>query len=96
MAHFRYLSFLTDYGLEDGFVAACHGVRGGRAMIATLRWRLIAVPGRLIRHARHLILRLPPGHGKIVTEAGVSCLAIRGIGSDHHPVDITERHSSIN
>ena len=31
-------------------------------MIATLRWRLIAVPGRLIRHARHLILRLPPGH----------------------------------
>ena len=31
-------------------------------MIATLRWRLIAVPGRLIRHARHLVLRLPPGH----------------------------------
>src|SRR4029077_18308831 len=23
---FRYLRFLTDYGLEDGFVAACHGV----------------------------------------------------------------------
>ena len=38
-----------------------HGVRGGKAMIAALRWRLIAVPGRLIRHARHLILRLPPG-----------------------------------
>ena len=41
---------------------AGHGVRGGKAMIATLRWRLIAVPGRLIRHARHLTLRLPPGH----------------------------------
>ena len=40
-----------------------HGVRGGKAMIATLRRRLIAVPGRLTRHARHLILRLPPGHG---------------------------------
>jgi hypothetical protein len=39
-----------------------HGVRGGKAMIATLRWRLIGVPGRLIRHARHLTLRLPPGH----------------------------------
>lgn len=26
MNRFRYLSFLTDYGLEDGFVAACHGV----------------------------------------------------------------------
>jgi hypothetical protein len=40
-----------------------HGVRGGKAMIATLRWRLIAIPGRVIRHARYLILRLPPGHG---------------------------------
>ena len=43
-------------------ILAGHGVRGGKAMIATLRWRLIAVPGRLIRHARHLPLRLPPGH----------------------------------
>jgi hypothetical protein len=40
-----------------------HGVRGGKAMIATLRWRLIAIPGRLVRHARHLVLRLPPGYG---------------------------------
>jgi len=23
---YNYMSFLTDYGLEDGFVAACHGV----------------------------------------------------------------------
>jgi hypothetical protein len=38
-------------------------VRGGKAMIATLRWRLIAVPGRLTRRARHLVLRLPPGQG---------------------------------
>ena len=43
-------------------ILAGHGVRGGKAMIATLRWRLIAIPGRLTRHARHLILRLPPGH----------------------------------
>jgi hypothetical protein len=43
-------------------ILAGHGVRGGKAMIATLRWRLIAVPGRLTRHSRHLILRLPPGH----------------------------------
>ncbi|MGH3408197.1 MAG: transposase, partial [Streptosporangiaceae bacterium] len=40
-----------------------HGVRGGKAMIATLRRRLIAIPGRLIRHGRQLILRLPPGAG---------------------------------
>jgi Transposase DDE domain group 1 len=43
-------------------ILAGHGVRGGKAMIATLRWRLIAIPGRLTRHARHLVLRLPPGH----------------------------------
>ncbi len=36
-------------------ILAGHGVRGGKAMIATLRWRVI-------RHARHLVLRLPPGH----------------------------------
>jgi hypothetical protein len=27
-----------------------------------LRWRLIAVPGRLIRRVRHLALRLAPSH----------------------------------
>ena len=44
-------------------ILAGHGVRGGKAMIATLRWRLIAAPARLVRHAGQLILRLPPGHG---------------------------------
>ena len=43
-------------------IAAGHGVRGGKAMIATLRWRLICVSGRLTRLAGQLILRLPPGH----------------------------------
>src|SRR4051812_9436347 len=38
-----------------------HGVRGGQAMIAPLRRRLLAVPARLVRHARGLTLRLPPG-----------------------------------
>lgn len=32
----------------------------GRMRIATLRHRLLAGPGRLISHARGLILRLPP------------------------------------
>jgi hypothetical protein len=44
-----------------------HGVRGGQAMIATLRHRLIRVPARLIRHARGLELRLPPDH-ELLTE----------------------------
>lgn len=49
-------------------ILAGHGVRGGKAMIATLRWRLIAVPGRLTRHARHLTLRLPPGGHSLLSE----------------------------
>ncbi len=44
-------------------ILAGHGTRGGKAMIATLRRRLIAIPARLVRHAGTLILRLPPGHG---------------------------------
>jgi Transposase DDE domain group 1 len=39
-----------------------HGVRGGQAMIATLRHRLIRVPARLIHHAGTPTLRQPPGH----------------------------------
>jgi hypothetical protein len=31
-------------------------------MIATLRRRVIAIPARLIRHARSLTLRPAPGH----------------------------------
>ncbi|MGH3438311.1 MAG: transposase [Sciscionella sp.] len=49
---------LTDAGVLVG-----HGVCGGKAMIATLRWRLIAIPARLVRHAGQLILRPPPGYG---------------------------------
>ena len=56
-----WLHQLTGTALGEDIVHG-HGVRGGKAMIATLRWRLIAVPGRLTRHARHLTLRLPPGH----------------------------------
>jgi hypothetical protein len=39
-----------------------HGIRGGQAMIATLRHRLIRIPARLVCHAGTLDLRLPPGH----------------------------------
>lgn len=38
------------------------GTREGKAMISTLRHRLISVPARLVSHAGQLILRPPPGH----------------------------------
>ena len=46
MAPFHCLTFLTDYGLEDGFVAACHGVA------------LQIAPNTLITDITHLV---PPG-----------------------------------
>ena len=47
--------------INAGELVEGHGVRGGKAMIATLRRVLIAVPARLVRHGGQLIMRLPPG-----------------------------------
>ena len=41
-----------------------------RQTIKTLRRRILAVPGRLVRHARRLVLRLPrrwPWTGQLIT-----------------------------
>ncbi|MGH3787567.1 MAG: hypothetical protein ACRDRG_13685 [Pseudonocardiaceae bacterium] len=54
-----WLHQLTATPRPDGRLAG-HGVRGGQAMIATLRHRLIRTPARLVRHAGALDLRLPP------------------------------------
>ncbi len=62
-----WLHQLTGVPAPDGTLAG-HGVRDGKAMIETLRWRLINIPGRLIRHARQIILRLPPGHDGLLAE----------------------------
>ncbi|MGH3445326.1 MAG: IS1380 family transposase [Nocardioidaceae bacterium] len=56
-----WLHELTGNLAADGAVTG-HGVRDGKAMIATLRHRLICIPARLVRHARGWILRPPPGH----------------------------------
>jgi hypothetical protein len=47
--------------ISSGQLVAGHGVRGGKAMIATLRRVLIAVPARLVSHGGQLIMRLAPG-----------------------------------
>ena len=47
--------------ISGGKLIEGHGVRGGKAMIATLRRVLIAVPARLVSHGGQLIMRLAPG-----------------------------------
>ena len=47
--------------IDGGELVEGHGTRGGKAMIATLRRALIAVPARLVRHGGQLIMRLASG-----------------------------------
>ena len=75
-----WLHQLTGMTVGEDILAG-HGVRGGKAMIATLRWLLIAVPGRLVRHAGRLILRLPPGR-QLLAEV-LARLRARPRGPDH-------------
>lgn len=77
-----WISFTTDYGLDDGFVAACHGVI---ARIAP-RVRVIdvthAVPAQRIRHGASVLAQtvpyLPESVHLAVVDPGVGT-ARRGI-----------------
>ena len=75
MTHFRYLSFLTDYGLEDGFVAACHGVAAGIApQIGIIDVTHLIPPGDIRRGAVVLaqtVPFLPPAVHVAVVDPGV-------------------------
>ena len=75
MAHFRYLSFLTDYGLEDGFVAACHGVAARIAPHATIIDVSHLIPPGDIRRGAAVLAQtvgyLPPAVHVAVVDPGV-------------------------
>jgi len=75
VAHFRYLSFLTDYGLEDGFVAACHGVAARIAPHATIIDVTHLVPPGDIRRGAAVLAQtvpyLPPAVHVAVVDPGV-------------------------
>jgi S-adenosyl-L-methionine hydrolase (adenosine-forming) len=72
---YNYVSFLTDYGLEDGFVAACHGAAARIAPAA----RIIDIthlvqPGDVRRGAAVLaqtVAYLPPAVHVAVVDPGV-------------------------
>jgi S-adenosyl-L-methionine hydrolase (adenosine-forming) len=72
---YSYISFLTDYGLEDGFVAACHGAAARIAPAA----RIIDIthlvqPGDVRRGAAVLaqtVAYLPPAVHVAVVDPGV-------------------------
>ncbi len=82
MTHFRYLSFLTDYGLEDGFVAACHGVSARIAPHAEIIDVTHLVPPGDVRRGAAVLAQtvpyLPPAVHVAVVDPGVGT-ARRGI-----------------
>ena len=82
MASFDCITFLTDYGLEDGFVAACHGVAARIApSIRLIDITHLVPPGDVRRGAAVLaqtLPYLPPGVHVAVVDPGVGT-ARRGI-----------------
>ena len=75
MTRFRFLSFLTDYGLQDGFVAVCHGVAARIAPdAAVIDVTHLVPPGDIRRGAAVLaqtVPYLPPAVHVAVVDPGV-------------------------
>jgi S-adenosyl-L-methionine hydrolase (adenosine-forming) len=82
VTRFRYLSFLTDYGLEDGFVAACHGVASRIAPHASIIDVTHLVPPGDVRRGAAVLAQtvpyLPPAVHVAVVDPGVGT-ARRGV-----------------
>jgi S-adenosyl-L-methionine hydrolase (adenosine-forming) len=72
---YQYLSFLTDYGLEDGFVAACHGVAARIAPQARIIDITHLVPPGDVRRGTAVLAQtvgyLPPAVHIAVVDPGV-------------------------
>jgi S-adenosyl-L-methionine hydrolase (adenosine-forming) len=82
VASFDSISFITDYGLEDGFVAACHGVAARIAPAArVIDITHLVQPGDMRRGAAVLaqtVPYLPPSVHVAVVDPGVGT-ARRGV-----------------
>jgi S-adenosyl-L-methionine hydrolase (adenosine-forming) len=82
VTRFRYLSFLTDYGLDDGFVAACHGVAARIAPHAAIIDVTHLVPAGDVRRGAAVLAQtvpyLPPAVHLAVVDPGVGT-ARRGV-----------------
>jgi S-adenosyl-L-methionine hydrolase (adenosine-forming) len=82
VTRFRYLSFLSDYGLEDGFVAACHGVAARIAPHASVIDVTHLVPPGDVRRGAAVLAQtvpyLPPAVHVAVVDPGVGT-ARRGV-----------------
>jgi S-adenosylmethionine hydrolase len=84
VTHFRYLSFLTDYGLEDGFVAACHGVAARIAPDARIIDVTHLVPPGDVRRGAAVLAQTMPYLPVAVHVAVVD----PGVGTSRRPIAV--------
>ena len=85
MADYDYLSFTTDYGLADGFVAACHGVAWTVAPHARLLDITHLVPPGDVRRGARILAQTVPD----LPERGVHVAVVDpGVGTARRAVAI--------
>lgn len=84
MSEHQIVSFLTDYGLSDGFVATCHGVLLGIAPDARVIDISHVVPPQDIRTGARLLARVTPYLPKAIHVAVVD----PGVGGQRRAVAV--------
>lgn len=69
------------YSMVIGFKRLACPTAWGRHTIATLRWRLVQVAGRIVRHAGQVVLKLVIEAGMLALFQGIrrQCWALRGV-----------------
>jgi S-adenosylmethionine hydrolase len=91
VTRFRYLSFLTDYGLEDGFVAACHGVAARIAPDADIIGVTHLVPPGDVRRGAAVLAQTVPYLPPAVHVAVHVAVVDPGVGTARRAVPQTIR-----
>lgn len=88
---YRWISFTTDYGTVDGFVAACHGVIAGIAESARVLDVSHAVPGQHVRHGAEVLAQTVPYLPGAVHLAVVD----PGVGTGRRAIAVVAEHGTL-
>lgn len=88
---FRYITFLTDFGLQDDFVGVCRGVMRGIAPEATVIDITHGIPPQAVAQGAVVLARAIPYMPVCVHLAVVD----PGVGSDRRPIAVRTRGGRI-
>ena len=88
---FRYITFLTDFGVHDDFVGVCRGVMRGIAPEATVIDITHGIPPQAVTQGAVVLARAIPYMPVCVHLAVVD----PGVGSDRRPVAVRTRSGRI-